>query len=100
MAEYRLAKVASELNRSAQVLAEFLNNSGFQVEPRPTTKISDEMYRALVEEFSADKAAREEANQLKSVKSPRPVSPEPVAPVTPAVEAEKPKEEPAPEPKE
>ncbi len=99
MAEYRLAKVASELNRSAQVLAEFLNNSGFQVEPRPTTKISNEMYRALVEEFSADKAAREEANQLKSVKSPRPVSPEPVAPVTPAVEAEKPKEEPAPEPK-
>ncbi len=99
MAEYRLAKVASELNRSAQVLAEFLNNSGFQVEPRPTTKISDEMYRALVEEFSADKAAREEANQLKSVKSHRPVSPEPVAPLTPAVEAEKPKEEPTPEPK-
>ncbi len=98
MAEYRLAKVASELNRSAQVLAEFLNNSGFQVEPRPTTKISDEMYRALVEEFSADKAAREEANQLKSVKPPRPVSPEPVAPVTPAVEAEKPKAEPTPEP--
>ena len=99
MAEYRLAKVASELNRSAQVLAEFLNNSGFQVEPRPTTKISDEMYRALVEEFSADKAAREEANQLKSVKSPRPVSPEPVAPLNPAVEAEKPKEDPAPETK-
>lgn len=94
MAEYRLAKVASELNRSAQVLAEFLNNSGFQVEPRPTTKISDEMYRALVEEFSADKAAREEANQLKSLKTPRPVSPEPVAPVSPAVEAEQPKEEP------
>ena len=99
MAEYRLAKVASELNRSAQVLAEFLNNSGFQVEPRPTTKISDEMYRALVEEFSADKAAREEANQLKSAKPARAVTPEPApapAPAPAPLEPEAPKAEEAP----
>ncbi|MFM1791888.1 MAG: hypothetical protein RLZZ252_242, partial [Bacteroidota bacterium] len=36
MAEYRLAKVASELNRSAQALADFLNGKGFDVAPKPT----------------------------------------------------------------
>ncbi len=65
MADYRLAKVASELNRSFQVLAETLQSKGFSVEAKPTTKISEEMYHVLVQEFSADKAAREEANKLK-----------------------------------
>jgi len=33
MAEYRLAKVATELNRSFQVLADVLNQRGFDVMP-------------------------------------------------------------------
>lgn len=68
MGEYRLAKVATELNRSAKDLAEFLNARGFSIDPKPTTKITEEMHTLLVEEFSADKAAKEEANKLKSVK--------------------------------
>jgi translation initiation factor IF-2 len=66
MAEYRLAKVASELNRSAQALAEFLNGKGFDVAPKPTTKITEEMYDVLLQEFSKDKAAKDEAKLLKT----------------------------------
>lgn len=105
MAEYRLAKVASELNRSAQVLAETLKGKGFVVDPKPTAKITEEMYQVLVQEFQADKSAREEANKLKTLrdqKAPAPPAtktpvkketPEP--PLPPAVEEKK--QPPAPE---
>ena len=66
MAEYRLAKVATELNRSFQVLADVLNQRGFDVMPKPTTKITEDMYQALLREFSADKAAKDEAKLLKT----------------------------------
>ena len=68
MAEYRLAKVAGELNRSFTALAGFLKQKGFDVEARPTTKINEDMYQACLQEFSADKAAKEEANKLKNQK--------------------------------
>ena len=63
MAEYRLAKVAGELNRSFTALAEFLKQKGFDVEARPTTKINEDMYQACLQEFSADKAAKEAAQK-------------------------------------
>ena len=44
MAVYRLAKVASELNRSTSAIAEFLQEKGHDVQARPTTKITEEMY--------------------------------------------------------
>lgn len=84
MPEYRLAKVAGELNRSAKDLAEFLNSHGFTVDGKPTTKISEEMHQILLDEFSADKAAKEEANKLKTNRDTKPVihttvvKPEPV----------------------
>ncbi len=68
MAEYRLAKVAGELNRSFTALAEFLKQKGFDVEARPTTKINEDMYQSCLREFSADKAAKDEANKLKNQK--------------------------------
>ena len=79
MAEYRLAKVASELNRSYQILAETLKGKGFSVDAKPTTKISEEMYQVLVQEFAADKSAREEANKLKTNRDGKPVAPPPAA---------------------
>jgi len=57
MAEYRLAKVATELGKSFQILADLLNQLGFDVRPKPTTKITEVMYQLLLSEFSADKAA-------------------------------------------
>ena len=53
MAEYRLAKVATELNRSFQALADLLNQQGFDVMPKPTTKITEDMYQALLRECIA-----------------------------------------------
>ncbi len=73
MAEYRLAKVAKEINRSATAIADFLNSKGFSVDARPTTKITEDMYQACLKEFSADRAAKEEADKLKANQPARPV---------------------------
>ena len=93
MAVYRLAKVASELNRSTSAIAEFLQEKGHEVDARPTSKISEEQYQACLKEFSADKAMKEEADKLKSQKPVRTASvvppttatsvPEPVVPEPP-----------------
>lgn len=110
MAEYRLAKVASELNRSYQILADTLKGKGFSVDAKPTTKITEEMYQVLVQEFAADKSAREEANKLKTNREGKPLAPppatkplatkteepepaKPLAPVKPEVTATPPVEE-------
>lgn len=66
MKEHRLAKVASELNRSIKILAETLQSYGFKVVPKPTTKITEMMYHLLLHNFSADKSEKEEASKLKS----------------------------------
>ena len=71
MAEYRLAKVASELNRSTSAIAEFLKEKGYEIVVRPTTKISEDMYQECLREFSADKAAKEEVEKLRNQQSPR-----------------------------
>ena len=75
MAEYRLAKVASELNRSTSAIADFLKEKGFSIEVRPTTKINEDMYQECLRAFSADKAAKEEADKLKNQKTQRVVNP-------------------------
>ncbi len=61
---YRIVKVASELGVALTTVVEHLNNSGFAVENKPTTKITQEMYDLLARDFKSDKAAREEAKQL------------------------------------
>ncbi len=53
--EYRLAKVASELNRSFQVLADTVNAHGYCIESKPTTKITPTMYQILLNEFGISK---------------------------------------------
>jgi translation initiation factor IF-2 len=68
--EYRLSKVAAELNNSFAVLVQHLQKKGFQIDNKPTAKISEEMYQVLLAEFRQDKAVREESklidNRLKS----------------------------------
>lgn len=81
MAEYRLAKVATELNRSFQVLADVLNQRGFDVMPKPTTKITEDMYQALLREFSADKAAKDEAKLLKTNRDNKTIPPTSTVPL-------------------
>lgn len=64
MSETRLVKVATELNQSVQVLAEYLSQQGFHVEAKPTSKITGEMYNLLLDKYSASKAVKEEAASI------------------------------------
>ena len=40
----RLVKIAKELNVGTSTIVEHLTNNGFEIENKPTAKISDEMY--------------------------------------------------------
>jgi len=64
----RLNKVLRELNISLDRAVEHLATHGFEVEARPTTKISDEEYQILLEGFQTDrtkKAASKEVSEEK-----------------------------------
>ena len=64
----RLNKVLSELNIGLQTAVDFLKKKSDLGEVKddatPNTKISDEQYEALVNEFSTDKAVKTQAEQL------------------------------------
>ena len=50
----RLNKVLRELNISLDRAVDHLSSKGFDVEARPTTKISNEVYQVLLDEFQTD----------------------------------------------
>ncbi|WP_432412032.1 translation initiation factor IF-2 [Rasiella sp. SM2506] len=54
----RLSKVLREFNISLDRAVEFLGSKGYEVEARPTTKISGEEYETLFEEFQTDKSKK------------------------------------------
>ena len=60
----RLSKVAKEFNLSLGKIVEFLGAKGHQTEQNPNAKIGDEEYRLLLKEFSSDRSAREEAENV------------------------------------
>lgn len=51
----RLIKVSKDLNVGINSLVEFLQKKGFAIEANPNTKIDDEQYDLLVNEFGKDK---------------------------------------------
>ena len=54
----RLNKVLRELNISLDRAVEYLSSKGFEIEARPTTKISGEVYNVLLDEFQTDKSKK------------------------------------------
>ncbi len=60
----RLVKVAKELNVGTNTIVDYLNDSGYEVANKPTSKISDEMYDALLKEFQASANVKEAADKL------------------------------------
>ena len=52
----RLNKVLRELNISLERAVEFLNDKGVEIDARPTTKITDQVYDSLLDEFEKDKS--------------------------------------------
>ncbi len=67
-AKIRLNKVLRELNISLDRAVEFLASKGHEVVARPTTKISNEVYQLLLDEFQTDaskKVASKEVGEEK-----------------------------------
>jgi translation initiation factor IF-2 len=61
----RLMAAAKEFNIGTNTLIEFLVSKNFNAdELKPTTKLSEEMYRVLQAEFQQDKAAKLKAEQV------------------------------------
>ena len=56
--QMRLNKVLREFNISLDRAVEFLSAQGYDIDARPTTKISDEVYKVLFEKFQTDKSKK------------------------------------------
>ena len=64
MALKRLIKVAKELNVGFTTLVEHLNKNGFEVESKPTVKVTEDMYNILLKDFSKSIETKKQANRL------------------------------------
>ncbi len=54
----RLNKVLREFNISLDRAVDFLNSKGHEIDARPTTKISPDIYQLLFDEFQTDKSKK------------------------------------------
>ena len=64
----RLNKVLRELNISLDRAVEFLSQKGHEIEARPTTKISQEVYKVLLDEFETDKSKKDASAEISEEK--------------------------------
>ena len=61
----RLMAAAKEFNIGTNTLIEFLVSKNFPAdELKPTSKLTEAMYRVLQQEFQQDKAAKQKAEQV------------------------------------
>ena len=60
----RLAQAAKEFNVGIETISEHLRKKGFEVDNKPTTKLTDEMYDVLLKDFRAEKNLKERAEQI------------------------------------
>ncbi|WP_431157391.1 translation initiation factor IF-2 [Winogradskyella poriferorum] len=68
MAQIRINKVLRELNISLDRAVDFLESKGIEIEKSPNTKISQEVYDALSDEFQTDATKREKAQEVSEAK--------------------------------
>ena len=64
----RLNKVLREFNISLDRAVEFLSSEGYEIEARPTTKISDEVYQVLSDNFETDKSKKVASKEVSEEK--------------------------------
>jgi len=60
----RLNKVLREFNVSLDRVVDYLKSKGYEIDARPTTKISNEIYEVLYDEFETDKSKRVESKEV------------------------------------
>lgn len=65
----RLLAAAKEFNIGKETLIDFLKGKGFEVNDKPTSKITEEMYDALQGEFAKDKATKLKSDKISLPKS-------------------------------
>ena len=68
MAQIRINKVLRELNISLDRAVDFLESKGIEIEAKPNTKISQEVYDTLSDEFQTDATKREKAQEVSEAK--------------------------------
>lgn len=68
MAQIRINKVLRELNISLDRAVDFLESKGITIEKSPNTKISQEIYDTLSDEFQTDASKREKAQEVSEAK--------------------------------
>ena len=64
----RLNKVLRELNISLDRAVEYLASKGHDIEARPTTKITQEVFTILLDEFETDKSKRDASAEISEEK--------------------------------
>ena len=61
----RLMAAAKEFNIGKETLVDFLVGKGFNKDDlKPTSKLTEDMYRALQQEFQSDKVAKLKSDQI------------------------------------
>ena len=60
----RLSKVTREFNVGISTIVEFLHKKGFNVDPNPNSKISDEEYHLLEKEYKRDIDLKKESEKI------------------------------------
>lgn len=65
--QLRLSKVAKEFNLALGTITDFLASKGFKVESNPNAKIDEDQYKILLAEFSGEKNAKQEAQQVSQI---------------------------------
>jgi translation initiation factor IF-2 len=67
----RLSKVAGEFNLGISTIVEFLSSKGKAIESNPNTKIDQELYDLLLQEYSSEKAAKQQVEEVRQEKEER-----------------------------
>ena len=62
--QIRISKVAKELNIGLSTITDHLAKKGFEVDAKPTAKITDKMYKVLLDEFEKDKNLKAKSEKI------------------------------------
>ncbi len=80
----RLSKVAKEIGVGINTIVEHLGKKGVKIESNPNTKISENQYAILLNDFQSDKKTKED---VKLMSKPKPPKKEEVIAIVPPVKA-------------
>ena len=98
----RLIKLAKELNVGTSTIVDYLTENGYEIQNKPTAKVSEEMHTVLLKEFGDSMAEKEKADQLvlggRTGGETGVVVPPPAMPPPPPPPVVVPEPEPTPEP--